>query len=129
MDALQNYILFLLMRTHRCFPEFINAAYNAHVDATNTCGLYGPSLFCYQTTSTGAPTVCDVCNQNDSRKAHPAELLTDLNDRGGSTWWQSETLAQNVEREEVNITISFCKFRFIFLLSISSKKAQLVSAF
>lgn len=98
------------MRPVRCTPEFINAAYNSFVEATNTCGLRGPSQYCVQTGAAGSTKkTCEVCDASNPQNRHPPEYLVDFNDHQEHTWWQSETLFEGKWPQQINITLSLGK--------------------
>jgi len=95
-------------RAQRCFPPFVNAAFNLPVEATNTCGMRGPEDFCQQTGISGATKSCDVCNDRDSQKSHPPKYLTDYPlSADPLSWWQSGTMLSDVQfPNSVNLTLN-----------------------
>lgn len=46
----------------RCVPEFINAAFNREVVASNTCGIDRPSEYCSQISFHGTTKICSFCD-------------------------------------------------------------------
>jgi coxsackievirus/adenovirus receptor len=97
-------------RALRCFPPFVNAAFNVPVEATNTCGRRGPEDYCQQTGISGATKSCDVCDERDPAKAHPSKYLTDFHSVDNLSWWQSGTMMSDVQWPNmVNLTLSLGK--------------------
>ena len=111
----------------RCVPEFVNAAYLRQVDVTNVCGIDGPSKYCSQTEVGQTPSRCDICDANDTEKAHPAYYLTDVNDNN-NTWWQSQTMFEGVQNPkaenpipQINLTIHLGEFSFSNIFTLNAK--------
>lgn len=99
-------------RAKKCTPEFVNAAFNRSVDATNTCGLTGAQEFCLQTGVTGVRKSCHICDAGSPYLTHPPSYMTDFNSQNNWTWWQSETMLErrdewlNTRKQHVNLTLS-----------------------
>lgn len=95
-------------RPLKCAPEFVNAAYNAPIEATNTCGLNGFSQYCFQTGAAGTTRkTCEICDAQNPALAHPPEFMIDVDQMNRITWWQSETMMEGVK--QVNITVPLGK--------------------
>ncbi|KAF5900956.1 laminin subunit gamma-1, partial [Clarias magur] len=92
-------------RPQRCMPEFVNAAFNVTVVATNTCGS-PPEEYCVQTGVTGVTKSCHICDARDPRQHHSAVYLTDYNTQADTTWWQSQTMLAGVQYpNSINLTL------------------------
>lgn len=97
-------------RPTRCTPEFVNAAYNTPVEATNTCGLRGPAQYCVQTGASGSTKkTCETCDAHVPVLAHLPEHMIDANDHNELSWWQSESLYEGKWPQQVNITLHLGK--------------------
>lgn len=121
----------------KCSPEFVNAAFNAPVESTNTCGLNGPSQYCIQSAAAGSKT-CDICDNGNYTNSHPPRFLVDHNQQIKSgndqqsthTWWQSESLFDSktftLNHQPVNLTLNLGKaFEVTYVrLRFQSPRAQ-----
>uniref|UniRef100_A0A8C2HI91 Laminin, gamma 1 n=1 Tax=Cyprinus carpio TaxID=7962 RepID=A0A8C2HI91_CYPCA len=96
-------------RPQRCMPEFVNAAFNVTVVATNTCGS-PPEEYCLQTGVTGVTKSCHICDARDRRNYHGAGFLTDYNTQPDTTWWQSQTMLAGIQYpNSINLTLHLGK--------------------
>ncbi|KAH1166200.1 hypothetical protein KIL84_015372, partial [Mauremys mutica] len=91
-------------RPQRCMPEFVNAAFNVTVVATNTCGSPAEE-YCVQTGVTGVTKSCHLCDAAQPHLQHGAAFLTDYN-QADTTWWQSQTMLAGVQYPSaINLTL------------------------
>ena len=83
-----------LVRSRRCVPDFVNAAFGKEVVATSTCGN-PPSRHCYAATDDKGELTrqCNICDATNARRRHPSTYLTDLHNVNNLTCWQSEPLS------------------------------------
>lgn len=100
-----------LNRPQRCMPEFVNAAFNVTVVATNTCGT-PPEEYCVQTGATGVTKSCHICDAGDPALHHDAVFLTDYNNQADTTWWQSQNMLAGIQYpRSINLTLHLGKLR------------------
>ncbi|KAM8719009.1 hypothetical protein ACLKA7_011674 [Drosophila subpalustris] len=110
-----------------CIPDFVNAAYEAPVVASSTCGAQQPQRYCeyqdHQTRATTATTAtgsagsgsssanelqCHSCEANN----FPPRALTDLNNSNNVTCWRSAPIAPGGSGgggDNVTLTLSLGK--------------------
>lgn len=102
----------------RCIPGFENAAFNADITASNTCGENAPIEFCVQTNPSESRRTCQMCYPGD----HNSRYLTDIHSSENQTWWQSETMYEGIQfPNQVNLTLSFGKFNRVNLINVFPK--------
>ncbi len=91
-----------------CIPDFVNGAFGKEVKASSTCGN-PPSRYCQTTTDKEGKMVrnCYICDANHSKRRHPGNFLTDLNNPNNVTCWMSEPFVQFPQN--VTLTLSFGK--------------------
>ncbi|KAH8356576.1 hypothetical protein KR200_006625, partial [Drosophila serrata] len=71
-----------------CVPDFVNAAYDAPVIASSTCGSKGPQRYC-EFQERERDMACHTCDLSNPLKSFPSRALTDLNNSNNVTCWRS----------------------------------------
>ncbi|XP_020805527.1 netrin-A isoform X2 [Drosophila serrata] len=71
-----------------CVPDFVNAAYDAPVMASSTCGSKGPQRYC-EFQERERDMACHTCDLSNPLKSFPSRALTDLNNSNNVTCWRS----------------------------------------
>lgn len=99
-------------RPRRCIPDFVNAAFNAPVAASSTCGQHAPSRYCDPSQGSRPPT-CHICDDAQPKRRFPASYLTDLNNPNNVTCWRSDPLpppsSADSPPDNVTLTLSLGK--------------------
>ncbi|XP_016995274.2 netrin-A isoform X1 [Drosophila takahashii] len=99
-----------------CVPEFVNAALDAPVVASSTCGSMGssanPQRYCeFQEHERS----CHTCDANDPLRSFPARYLTDNNNSNNVTCWRSEPVLGS--GDNVTLTLSLGKkFELVYVV-------------
>ena len=88
------------------WPSVFNVAQKATIYANATCGLDGREEFCKMVDAhphRARGPQCGVCDGNsaDPERTHPIWNALDNSPK----WWQSPTLAQGKEYEQITVTI------------------------
>lgn len=105
-------------RSKRCIPDFVNAAFNAPISASSTCGQNGPTRYCElseSSTSIAAnyETQCHICDDTNMKKRFPPYALTDLNNPNNVTCWRSDAIVSpaglNAPPDNVTLTLTLGK--------------------
>ena len=96
------------MNPKRCIPDFINAAFGRHVEASSTCGS-PPSRYCSSSADKEGRIIrnCFICDAKNHKLRHPTSYLTDLNNPNNLTCWMSEPFVQYPQN--VTLTLSLDK--------------------
>ena len=121
-------ILSLALVSNTSRPPFENVVMDKYVKVTPsemTCGLNSTTKYCVATT--GIYRDCDVCDDSDENKRHPAKYLTDT-ENNKTTWWQSVTMKEDVHVQPVNLTVNLGKsyvVTYVFLKFQSTRPFSL----
>ncbi|XP_077778709.1 laminin subunit gamma-3 isoform X1 [Podarcis muralis] len=96
-------------RAQRCMPIFENAAFGRLAQVSNTCGS-PPEDYCLQMGTRDSTTLCHRCDAGSDVLHHNATYLTDFHSQEEPTWWQSQSMAFEVQHpNSVNITLHLGK--------------------
>ncbi|XP_076819320.1 netrin-3-like isoform X1 [Clavelina lepadiformis] len=116
----------------QCIPEFENIAIRKKVVVSETCGVPKNERYCRPVVNDGhIRRECDVCERTGDR-SHPASYLTDINDNGNVTYWQSRIFhsQQNgAKKRNVTLTISFGKqyeLSYVYLEFFSPRPKSMI---
>ncbi|XP_017111664.1 netrin-A isoform X1 [Drosophila elegans] len=89
-----------------CIPDFVNAAYDAPVVASSTCGASSAQRYC-EFQDRERDLACHTCDLSDPLRSFPARSLTDLNNSNNVTCWRSEPVVGS--GDNVTLTLSLGK--------------------
>ncbi|XP_044317185.1 netrin-A isoform X2 [Drosophila rhopaloa] len=89
-----------------CIPDFVNAAYDAPVVASSTCGTAGAQRYC-EFQERERDMACHTCDMSDPLRSFPSRSLTDLNNSNNVTCWRSEPVTGS--GDNVTLTLSLGK--------------------
>ncbi|CAG2166348.1 unnamed protein product [Oppiella nova] len=92
----------------RCIPDFVNAAFTKEVKVSSECGN-PPTRLCVASNDERGDIIrdCQVCDQSNPKRRHPASYLTDLNNPNNLSCWISEPFTQ--VNQNVTLTLSLSK--------------------
>ncbi|XP_022208530.2 netrin-A isoform X2 [Drosophila obscura] len=91
-----------------CIPDFVNAAYDAPVAASSTCGAEQPQRYCEHGPDT-RELQCHTCDASNSQRSFPPRALTDLNNSNNVTCWRSAPVLPAAGGGNVTLTLSLGK--------------------
>ncbi|XP_055352482.1 netrin-1-like, partial [Paramacrobiotus metropolitanus] len=99
-----------LGKPRRCITDFVNAAFGKEVRASSTCGTPA-TRYCQASYNADGEKVrnCQICDDANPKRQHPATYLTDLNNPNNLTCWQSEPFTEEEEGKNVTLTLSLGK--------------------
>ncbi|KAH8419954.1 hypothetical protein KR009_004330 [Drosophila setifemur] len=94
-----------------CIPDFVNAAFDAPVVASSTCGATGPQRYCeLGDRERDREMACHSCDLSSPQRSFTAHALTDLNNSNNVTCWRSAPVpATATGAGNVTLTLSLGK--------------------
>lgn len=104
-------------RPQLCRPEFHDLAYEKNIQVSYTCGEI-PRRFCRPTIH---GRVCDICDNRDPRRTHPAKYLTDVHNENNVTSWMADPVQS---RDNITFILSLGKTYDITYISLQFRSIR-----